>query len=352
MLVNDFADLDGVLAGTIDPVVAGSLMSTGALGVPNPGADGGFLKSLVVGGETYTYDPVAHTITHTGGSSSFTFDGGTHALTVTTTQNGKLTVDMDDGSYSYSAPPSAAGAFGDTVSYVISDNDGDTVSSNLTIDLAKANKVVDGSAGSTITGSDTLPDLIFGQDGNDNISGMGGDDRLYGNAGNDTLDGGAGNDALYGGSGSDILVGGAGNDLLHGGAGNDTLTGGTGADVFMWQLADKGTAGTPAVDTITDFNLAAPSAGGDQLDLRDLLQGEHGTGATGNLGNYLHFSVAGGTTTIQISSSGGFSGGYSAAAVDQTIVLQSADLSLGGTLTNDQQIIQDLLNKSKLVVDA
>jgi surface adhesion protein len=62
--------------------------------------------------------------------------------------------------------------------------------------------------------------------------------------------------------------------------------------------------------------------------------------------------VAGGTTTIQISSGGGFSGGYSASAVDQTIVLQSADLSLGGTLTSDQQIIQDLLNKSKLVVDA
>jgi T1SS-143 domain-containing protein len=352
VLVNDFADLDGVLAGTIDPVVSGTLMSTGALGVPNPGGDGGFLKSLIVGGETYTYDPVAHTITHSGGSSSYTFDGSTHALTVTTTQNGTLTVDMDDGSYTYSAPPSAAGAFGDTVSYVISDNDGDTQSSNLTISLAKANKVVDGSAGSTIVGSDTLPDLVFGQDGNDNISGMGGDDRLYGNAGSDTLDGGAGNDALYGGSGNDILIGGAGNDRLHGGAGNDTLTGGSGADVFMWQLADKGTAGTPAVDTITDFNLAAPSAGGDQLDLRDLLQGENTGAGTGNLGNYLHFTVSGGTTTIQISSSGGFSGGYSAAAVDQTIVLQSADLSLGGTLTSDQQIIQDLLNKSKLVVDS
>jgi hypothetical protein len=67
---------------------------------------------------------------------------------------------MDDGSYSCAAPPSAVGAFGDTVTYTISDNDGDTQSSNLTISVATANKVVDGSGGSTLTGSDTLPDLI------------------------------------------------------------------------------------------------------------------------------------------------------------------------------------------------
>jgi len=62
--------------------------------------------------------------------------------------------------------------------------------------------------------------------------------------------------------------------------------------------------------------------------------------------------VSGGSTTIQISSGGGFSGGFSAAAVDQSIVLQNVDLSSGGALTTDQQIIQDLLNKSKLVVDS
>ena len=46
------------------------------------------------------------------------------------------------------------------------------------------------------------------------------------------------------------------------------MTGGAGHDVFRWQLADGGTAGTPARDTITDFNNANYS--GDVLDLRDL----------------------------------------------------------------------------------
>ena len=62
--------------------------------------------------------------------------------------------------------------------------------------------------------------------------------------------------------------------------------------------------------------------------------------------------MAGGSTTIQISSGGGFSGGYNASAVDQSIVLQNVDLTSGGVLATDQQIIQDLLQKSKLVVDA
>ncbi len=120
--------------------------------------------------------------------------------------------------------------------------------------------------------------------------------------------------------------------------------------MFQWQLADRGTAGTPAVDTITDFNASAVSAGGDVLDLRDLLQGETLGGGAGDLVNYLHFSTSGGTTTIQISSSGAFTGSNYGTATDQTIVLQNVNLFSGG-LTTDQQVIQDLLNKSKLVVD-
>ena len=87
---------------------------------------------------------------------------------------------------------------------------------------------------------------------------------------------------------------------------------------------------------------------GDKLDLRDLLAGEHSD--QGNLANFLHFSVTAGSTKIEISSSGGFAGGtYSAAAVDQTITLSGVDLK--GSFTNDNQIINDLITRSKLVVD-
>jgi VCBS repeat-containing protein len=171
-----------------------------------------------------------------------------------------------------------------------------------------------------------------------------------GNA-NEILIGGSGNDTLDGGAGKDNLIGGSGNDVLIGNAGNDTMSGDLGADVFQWHFADRGATGAPAIDTLTDFSLAPSASGGDILDLRDLLQGElHAGVAAGNLANYLHFDVAGGVTTVQISSSGGFNSGYNATAVDQQIVLAGVDLSAGG-LTSDQLIIQDLLTKGKLVTD-
>ncbi|HTP73696.1 MAG TPA: type I secretion C-terminal target domain-containing protein, partial [Burkholderiaceae bacterium] len=178
--------------------------------------------------------------------------------------------------------------------------------------------------------------------GNDTLNGANGNDMIFGGAGNDTLNGNAGNDYLHGGAGTDVLNGGAGNDVLIGGKGNDTLTGGTGSDVFRWQLSDQGTPGTPAADAIADFD---NSAAGDKLDLRDLLVGEN----SGNLTNYLHFAMSGGNTVVSISTSGAFSSGFSTGAVDQTITLTGVNLV--GSFTTDQQIIQDLLQRGKLLTD-
>nr|WP_259372163.1 Ig-like domain-containing protein [Caldimonas mangrovi] len=188
-------------------------------------------------------------------------------------------------------------------------------------------------------GNDTINagsgnDLVHGGDGNDTVNGGDGNDVLHGNAGNDTINGGAGHDQLNGGGGTDVLIGGAGNDVL---------TGGFGADTFRWQLADRGTTATPAHDTITDFD---NSAAGDVLDLRDLLVGE----STAQLSNYLHFDKVGDSTVVQISSTGGFSGGtYNPTAVDQRITVVGVDLV--GSFSNDQQVIQDLLSRGKLLSD-
>ena len=130
--------------------------------------------------------------------------------------------------------------------------------------------------------------------------------------------------------------------MLIGGKGNDTLTGGTGSDVFRWQFSDQGTPGTPAADSVADFDNAAA---GDKLDLRDLLVGDN----TSNLSNYLHFTTSGGNTTISISTTGAFSSGFASGSVDQTITLNGVNLV--GAFTNDQQIIQDLLQRGKLLTD-
>jgi VCBS repeat-containing protein len=162
-----------------------------------------------------------------------------------------------------------------------------------------------------------------------------------------------GGDAVIGTSGNDTLVGTSFDDILSGGAGNDVLTGGAGDDVFKWSLADAGTAGTPAVDTITDFG----TGGVDALDLRDLLPNGLTTPTT--LDNYLHFEVTGGNTIVHVSTSGGFADNNSVgvgspvislATETQQIVLTGVDLSAGG-LSTDQQIIQNLISNQKLITD-
>jgi len=235
-----------------------------------------------------------------------------------------------------------------------------------------------------VTGS-SAPDVLNGNDGNDTLrggdaadtlNGGNGDDQLYGENGVDVINGGDGNDFLDGGANTDTLNGGNGNDILIGGAGWDRMTGGAGSDTFRWFLADKGvaagiaenpqaattpaqfngvtSAGSRAQDYITDFDAKSVANGGDVLDLKDLLQGEH-SGTAGSLEKYLDFSVVGTDTLIRISSSGGFTGGtYNSAVEDERIVLQNIDLRTAMGLTTaatDAQIIAELLNRSKLVVD-
>jgi large repetitive protein len=160
--------------------------------------------------------------------------------------------------------------------------------------------------------------------------------------------GGSGNDNLSALQGNDNLSGGAGNDTLFGGTGNDIITGGTGADVFRWSLGDAA-GGSPAIDTLTDFDT---TTGSDSLNLRDLLTGE----TSGTLANYLHFELSGGNTILHISTNGGFSAdshnvgaSYTTANEHQRIVFQTTNLI--GSFTTDAQVIADLISKSKLVTD-
>ncbi|UKA24041.1 DUF5801 domain-containing protein [Photobacterium damselae subsp. damselae] len=83
-----------------------------------------------------------------------------------------------------------------------------------------------------------------------------------------TLIGGAGNDILVGGQSSDILLGGAGDDILWGGDLNGT--GDHAKDIFKWESADLGHAGSAAADTIMDFEV-----GIDVIDLGDALDTSH-----------------------------------------------------------------------------
>ena len=169
----------------------------------------------------------------------------------------------------------------------------------------------------------------------------GGDDFLYGGKGDDTLFGQGGNDSLFGGEGNDTLYGGTGNDILVGGKGNDILVGGAGSDTFRWELNDQGTAAAPAVDRIKDFSTAMPANNGDVLDLKDLLQQDDNSPLT----NYLQVKKEGSNTVINVSTNGDLQHN-----VDQKIILENVDLTNNGALSS-AQVINDLLNKGKLIVD-
>ncbi len=112
--------------------------------------------------------------------------------------------------------------------------------------------------------NDVVVDVrIAGQPGEETVI-VADNDTIDGGAGNDVIDAGYGNDILIGGAGDDTLYGGQGADRLSGGEGADHLYGGTGADTFILDALDG------LADTIHDF---ARGAGGDVLDIADLLQG-------------------------------------------------------------------------------
>ena len=70
------------------------------------------------------------------------------------------------------------------------------------------------------------------------MAGMGGLDRLFGGADHDILWGNDGNDQLNGEHGLDWVLGGLGNDLLTGAQGNDRIVAGHGADLVAGDVGD------------------------------------------------------------------------------------------------------------------
>jgi hypothetical protein len=214
---------------------------------------------------------------------------------------------------------------------------------SFTVTVATLNdNVIDGAT------AETLPLIVGGVTGTGRITDTDTPTLAGATNGNNTLTGDNNVNIIDGLGGNDTIDARGGNDLIRGGAGNDTMTGGSGTDTFVFQLADKGTAGTPAADVVTDIRAQA----GDRLDLSDLLQGENHTTGIGNLLNYMSFEQVGGNVLVHVSSAGSLDAGRTnvTAVEDQTIQLNTTTLlQLGGT--DDTSIITALLANGKLIVD-
>ncbi|ODN65375.1 Serralysin G precursor [Methylophaga muralis] len=142
-------------------------------------------------------------------------------------------------------------------------------------------------------------------------------------------------------SGNDTVVGNEQDNIISGGPGNDILTGGAGTDIFVWNAGDEGVAGAPAMDIVTDFNIAE----GDVLDFSDILVGEE----SGNLTDFISITEDGSDIVIELKPD--------ATDVTQIVTLQGkslVDLGLGGFDTSTQQaeMINKLVQDGHVSVDS
>lgn len=132
--------------------------------------------------------------------------------------------------------------------------------------------------------TDSSPNVIYGEGGDDYIVGGYGADVLDGGDGADRIEGGGrgyyddrlfDHDLIYGRGGDDRLDGEAGNDVIYGGAGNDSIYGGSGADTLY------GNEGDDYIDTGSDDEVDTVF-GGDGNDRIFIEAGDRANGGAGN----------------------------------------------------------------------
>ncbi|MGF6202373.1 beta strand repeat-containing protein, partial [Pseudomonas laurylsulfatiphila] len=134
VVVTDLNQLNSVLSGTVvGAPVTGSLLGEGG----TFGADGGFIKSIVVDGTTYTYDPKAlggqGSLTPSGATNHGTFNTVDNTVSIATNNGGTLVINLDTGDYNYTSQKTTAVLITENIGFTVSDNDGDLTSSTLTV---------------------------------------------------------------------------------------------------------------------------------------------------------------------------------------------------------------------------
>ncbi|WNZ79926.1 retention module-containing protein [Pseudomonas sp. P105] len=173
VLVTDLNQLNSVLSGTVQGVpVTGGLLGEGG----SFGADGGFVKSLVVDGTTYSYDPAANAgqgaLTASGGANHGTFNTANNTLSIATDHDGTLVVNLDTGEYSYTSQTATSTLITETIGFTVSDHDGDLASSSLVVKVLPNSPPVavdDNIITNVLSGNIVIPgEMLLGNDSDAN----------------------------------------------------------------------------------------------------------------------------------------------------------------------------------------
>ena len=173
VVVTDLNQLNSVLSGTVQGIpVTGNLLGEGG----SFGADGGFIKSLVVDGTTYSYNPDANggqgALNASGGANHGTFNTATNTVSIATDHDGTLVVNLDTGAFGYTSQTSTSTLITEHIGYTVSDNDGDLAGSNLVINVVPNSApvaIADNVITNVLSGNIVVPgELLLGNDSDAN----------------------------------------------------------------------------------------------------------------------------------------------------------------------------------------
>jgi RTX calcium-binding nonapeptide repeat (4 copies) len=404
LIVTNLDQLQSTLVGTVSPSISGSVIDGS---IPTSfGADGGYVKSIAIGGKTYSYNPTTDQVTESssGGQSAYSFNTATNKLTITFSGSvgESFVIDLDDGSYVYTPPTNIVADFSRPFTYTLTDNDGDTASSTLTINVNNVNEVAavndiirtnfDGTAFDVpewallfndTTESGTLDITGVSNESSLDVTNPAGnvvnidDDGSTANGGsfdytasNGTSTGtgsvqvfnknGGGN--VTGTSANEILVGDGDGDTFDGGSGVDIILAGGGSDTIVADQNDHVLDGGSGTDTLRVGSNFTSSSNAHIANIENVTLT---AAVTLNLANQTEaFTITGssgadvitggaGADTITGGAGGDRMTGGSGAGVVDTFVIGSGQttLSIGGSGNNGTISGYDTITDFNLAVD-
>jgi len=129
VIITNETQLSGTLLTTVtsfQSITTGDVLANDSYGLGGVG----HIQSIIIGGTTYSYDPVANEI-----SDGVNPPVSGSSLTAATPLGGSLTFDFATGHYSYAAPTGAAGG-SETFAYTIVDATGTPATADLVFNIA------------------------------------------------------------------------------------------------------------------------------------------------------------------------------------------------------------------------
>ncbi|WP_432288653.1 tandem-95 repeat protein (plasmid) [Aminobacter sp. BA135] len=149
IIITEATQLSQTLTNTLPSAVTGNVLANDGVPASAFGADGGFIKTIVVDGVTYTYNPANGTITASASDPGLISNTGTQ-IKIQTDLGGVFVFNFANngsnqaGAWGYTAPTGVTSDKHELFTYTLVDGDGDGDSATLDITVQNVNKVPTG----------------------------------------------------------------------------------------------------------------------------------------------------------------------------------------------------------------